>query len=199
MSLDYTELVVAGSRGLSPTNQNILIVEIIQDSHEHFQREFLVNLKPKDDWVRHLERGDVVFLLNKFWSGRHREFTELAPLVHQPQDYQDFASKESVQSKFDFEQAFSECVIDVEASDDSSSKDSRLLPAIEVESGSGTPRSNNSIHIKNLDDSFIDEFDAVLELSGFRYKTMLAKRLIEIGLPIYRQIHGDLLEGHRRP
>lgn len=198
MSLDYTELVVAGSRGLSP-NQNILIVEIIQDNHEHFQREFLVNLKPKDDWARRLEVGDVVFLLNKFWSGRHREFTELAPLVHQPQDYQDLAFKKPVHSAFDFEQAFGECVIDVEASDDSSSKESRLLPAIEAESGSGSSRSNNSIHIKNLDDSFMDEFDAVLELSGFRYKTMLAKRLIEIGLPIYRQIHGDLSERYRRP
>jgi|TARA_B100000035_G_C20951634_1_gene532240 hypothetical protein len=198
MSLDYTELVVAESRTLIK-NKNLLVVEVIQDNHPHYQREFLVNLKPKDDWVRELGAGKVVFLLNKFWSGDTREFTELAPLKHQLQDYQDLAVKKPMHLAFDFEQEFGECVIDDEVSDDSSGKESRLLPVIEAESGSGSSRPNNSIHIKNLDDSFMDEFDKVLELSGLRYKTMLAKRLIEIGLPIYRQIHGDLLERHRRP
>ena len=199
MSLDYTELVIAEFKGFTSRNPNLCVVEVIQNNHEHFQREFLVGLKPRDEWLRHLTKGDAIFLLNKFWAGDKREFTEVAPLQHQMADYQHLAPQESVKPKFDFEEALDQFVIDVEASGDTSVEKIQLLPATEGESDSVTSRPNNSIHIKNLEDSFMDEFDEVLQISGFRYKTMLAKRLVEIGLPIYKQIYGDLLECNRRP
>lgn len=198
MSLDYTKLVVAASRGLSRTNPNILIVEIIQNNHEHFQREFLVNLKRKDNWARQLESDSVVFLLNKFWSGNHREFTELAPLGHQPEEYQGLSFEEPAQSKFDFEKFLDESVIDVQASNEPLEEEPKLLLATGSCDSSEPSKPVNSIHIKNLDTSFMDQFDEVLELSRFRYKTMLAKRLMEIALPIYRQAYADALESQRR-
>ena len=193
MSLNYSELVAAVSRGVT-SNKKLLVVEVIQDSHEHFQREFLVNLKPKDEWVRHLEYGSIVLLINKFWSGDHREFCDLAPLGHQLEDYQHLAAKMPQQPSFNF-LALDSPVVDVEACKQPDNEES----SPDIQEDSKSQKKADSIHIKGLEESFMEQFLVAMDKHGYRYKAVFAKRLIEIALPIYESVHANIVSSQRRP
>tara|TARA_Y100000004_G_C8853370_1_gene385726 strand:- start:204 stop:785 length:582 start_codon:yes stop_codon:yes gene_type:complete len=193
MSLNYSELVLARSKRVT-SKKNCLVVEVIQNTHEHFQREFLVNLQPKDDWVRYLEEGSIVFLLNKFSSGHTREFSELAPLGHQLQDYQQLAAKMPEQSILDFFPPDSS-VVDVEAYKEPDDEES----SPDLQEDSKLQKKADSIHIKGLEESFMERFLDAMDKHGYRYKAVFAKRLIEIALPIYESVHADIVSSQRRP